>query len=117
MNSVANGKIRERTPFEEVYIQPAAGDNGTALGSAVYVWNHLLGRPRRFVMRHGYWGTAFGKDDIRRALSRVKDELKSQRCVVREMDSEDHLCGWAAFRRLRGRLVPGSHGMGCSRLR
>ncbi len=34
MNSVANGKIRERTPFNEVYIQPASGDNGTALGAA-----------------------------------------------------------------------------------
>jgi len=34
MNSVANGKIRERTPFQDVYIQPASGDNGTALGAA-----------------------------------------------------------------------------------
>src|SRR5262249_32740755 len=37
MNSVMNGKIRERTPFREIYIQPAAGDNGTALGAALYV--------------------------------------------------------------------------------
>ena len=46
MNSVANGKIRERTPFDEVYIQPASGDNGTALGAAFYVWNQVLGQPR-----------------------------------------------------------------------
>ena len=56
MNSIMNGKIRERTPFKEVYIQPAAGDNGTALGAALYVWHHILGHPRRFVMKHGYWG-------------------------------------------------------------
>ena len=40
----------------DVYIQPASGDNGTALGAAFYVWNQVLGRPRRFVMTHGYWG-------------------------------------------------------------
>ncbi len=39
MNSVANGKIRAHTPFREVYIQPAAGDNGTALGAAYHVWH------------------------------------------------------------------------------
>ena len=59
MNSVANGKIRDNTPFTDVYIQPAAGDNGTALGAAYYVWNHVLGHPRKFEMRHGYWGTEY----------------------------------------------------------
>jgi carbamoyltransferase len=59
MNSVANGKVRENTPFEEVYIQPAAGDNGTALGAAFYVWNQVLGQPRSFVMDHAYWGTSY----------------------------------------------------------
>lgn len=58
MNSVANGKIRQRTPFREVYIQPASSDNGTALGAAYYVWNQILGRERAFVMEHGYWGPA-----------------------------------------------------------
>jgi carbamoyltransferase len=62
MNSVANGKIRSRTPFEEVFIQPAAGDNGTALGAAFHVWNQLLGKPRGFVMKHAYWGPAFEMD-------------------------------------------------------
>ncbi|HWZ61153.1 MAG TPA: carbamoyltransferase C-terminal domain-containing protein [Gemmatimonadaceae bacterium] len=58
MNSVANGKVRTRTPFREVYIQPASGDNGTALGAAYYVWNELLGGGRVFEMTHGYWGPA-----------------------------------------------------------
>jgi carbamoyltransferase len=58
MNSVANGKIRTHTPFREVYIQPASGDNGTALGAAYYVWNELLGGGRVFEMTHGYWGPA-----------------------------------------------------------
>jgi carbamoyltransferase len=42
MNSVMNGKTREQTPFEEVYFQPAAGDNGTALGAAFYVGHQVL---------------------------------------------------------------------------
>jgi carbamoyltransferase len=66
MNSVANGKIRQRTPFREVYIQPASSDNGTALGAAYYVWNQTLGRERAFVMEHGYWGPAH--DDISTVL-------------------------------------------------
>jgi Predicted carbamoyl transferase, NodU family len=64
MNSVANGKIRENTPFTDVYIQPAAGDNGTALGAAYYVWNQVLDKPRGFVMHHGYWGTEYPDADV-----------------------------------------------------
>ena len=51
MNSVANGKIRQNTPFTDVYVQPAAGDNGTALGAAYYVWNQILEQAAR--IRHG----------------------------------------------------------------
>ena len=68
MNSVANGKIRERTPFEEVYIQPAAGDNGTALGAALWVWHQTLGHARSFVMDHAYWGTAYPDADVEAIL-------------------------------------------------
>ncbi|MEM4217782.1 MAG: carbamoyltransferase N-terminal domain-containing protein, partial [Candidatus Methanomethylicaceae archaeon] len=58
-NCVANGKIRQRTPFREVYIQPAAGDAGLALGSAYYVYHQELGYPRGFVMEHAYWGPGY----------------------------------------------------------
>lgn len=64
MNSVANGKIRENTPFKHVYIQPAAGDNGTALGAAYYAWHQDLGHPRSFVMEHAYWGTEYPGADV-----------------------------------------------------
>src|SRR5207244_3168464 len=70
MNSVANGKIRERTGFREVYIQPAAGDNGTALGAALYAWHTESAAPRRFVMEHAYWGPSFGDGDVAAALDR-----------------------------------------------
>ena len=69
MNSVLNGRIREATPFEEIFIQPAAGDNGTALGAAFTLWNHRLGNPRSFVMEHAYFGTHYADADVERALT------------------------------------------------
>ena len=79
MNSVANGKIREQTPFREVYIQPAAGDNGTALGAAYYVWHQTARRPRGFVMEHGYWGPEFADAAIRRRSTTRRDDNRRAR--------------------------------------
>jgi carbamoyltransferase len=64
MNSVANGKIFRNTDFDAVFIQSAAGDAGTALGAALYVWHQELNRPRDFVMEHSYWGPDFRDSDI-----------------------------------------------------
>ena len=59
LNSVANGKLFERTGFRELFVQPAAGDDGTAIGAAFYVEHAVLGRPRRFVMRDAYTGPGY----------------------------------------------------------
>ena len=59
MNSVANGKIRQHTPFKNVFIQPAAGDNGTALGAALQAWHAGGDRPAGARMEHSYWGTEY----------------------------------------------------------
>jgi carbamoyltransferase len=67
-NSVANGKIREKTPFEHLFIQPAAGDAGTALGSALYVQHTMLGQPRRTQLKHVYLGPQYQKKRIEQAL-------------------------------------------------
>ncbi len=67
-NCVANGKIFDRTPFEEVYIQPAAGDAGLAVGAAYYVYHQILGSARNFVMDHAYWGPEFSDRVIRQTL-------------------------------------------------
>ena len=48
-----------QTPFDDLYVQPAAGDDGTAVGAAFYVWHQVLGRPRGFVMGHAYTGPAY----------------------------------------------------------
>jgi carbamoyltransferase len=68
-NSLANGKLFDRTDIEDVYIQAAAGDAGTALGAALHVHHAVLGGSRGFVMEHCYWGPSYGSDAIRRALA------------------------------------------------
>jgi carbamoyltransferase len=120
MNSVANGKIREQTPFREVFIQPAAGDNGTALGAALYVAHHVLGQPRRFVMEHAYWGPAFSDDEIAKALAGRAEDLRQLDCRVNRIDDEDRLCsqaaGWIAAGRVigwfQGRMEWGARALG-----
>jgi carbamoyltransferase len=80
LNSVANGRIARETPFERIYIQPAAGDSGGALGAALYVHHILLGRPRCFVMEHAYWGQAYdsGRQQSAVAASGREYELEPE---------------------------------------
>lgn len=68
LNCVANGMIFERTDFRDVYVQPAAHDAGTSIGAALYVQHEVLRQPRRFVMRHVYYGAEYGESEIRSAL-------------------------------------------------
>jgi carbamoyltransferase len=64
LNSVANGRILRETSFEEIYIHPAAGDGGGAVGAALWAYHTVLGKPRQFVMRHGYWGQEYSSGDV-----------------------------------------------------
>ena len=64
-NSVMNGKILLNTPFRRVYIQPAAGDSGTALGVCYDIYNGKLKQPRGEVMLGAYTGPEFTDEEIR----------------------------------------------------
>lgn len=86
MNSLANGKIFDKTSFRKVYIQAAAGDAGTAIGSAFYVAHHRLNQPRNFVMDHAYWGPEFSKSQVEQELKLKREELKKTGCDIRELD-------------------------------
>ena len=68
LNSVANGRIMREGPFENVYIQPAAGDAGGALGAALYAYHVLLGKPRQYVMEQAYWGKSYDYDQTKTAI-------------------------------------------------
>ena len=86
-NCVANGKIFESTPFEQVFVQPAAGDGGLAVGAAYYVWHQKLGCPRAFVMDHAYWGPGFSSAEIRAATE--VSGLAREGCSVAELPVQE----------------------------
>jgi carbamoyltransferase len=67
-NCVANGKIFDHTPFERVFVQPAAGDAGLSVGAAFAVNCTVFGRKRDFTMDHPGWGPEFSPGEIRRAI-------------------------------------------------
>jgi carbamoyltransferase len=87
-NCVANGKIFDATGFEQVYVHPAAGDGGLAVGAAFYVWHQILGKPRSFVMDHAYWGPGYSREEIRRAID--ANGLEENGCHIEEL-AEDSL--------------------------
>ena len=105
MNSVANGKIFDRTPFEEIYIQAAAGDAGGALGAAYYVWNHELNQPRDFVMDHVYWGPGFSEDEISEQLSVNSEQLRKKDCIIERIEKDADLCKTVAKEIADGKVV------------
>jgi carbamoyltransferase len=114
MNSVANGKIRANTPFHEVYVQPAAGDNGTALGAALDAWHAQEGGARGWKMEHAYWGTSFRDDQVADA---IRTANASARCHVSIPDTlhatvaahlaEGRVAGW-----FQGRMEWGARALG-----
>ena len=69
LNCVANGRLLREGPFERIWIQPAAGDAGGAVGAALYGWHQILGNPREVDgvhdrMQGAYLGPRFGNDEI-----------------------------------------------------
>jgi len=68
LNSVANGRMLRECGFDELFIQPAAGDSGGALGAALWAYHSVLGNPRSFRMEHAYWGQEYGGAEIRAFL-------------------------------------------------
>lgn len=96
-NSVANGKIKARTPFKNVYIQPAAGDAGTALGAAAYVSYSNLKQPRTFVMNHAFFGSSAHEEEIKQAFR--------ERHLYGQILSEEELIQKTVRALCRGQIV------------
>jgi carbamoyltransferase len=82
-NCVANGKIFDASPFERVYVQPAAGDAGLSVGAAFAVNHQVLGRPREFTMDHAYWGPQFSPSEMRKV---VDDAAASDGAEIAALD-------------------------------
>jgi carbamoyltransferase len=92
LNAVANGRILRETPFEQVFVQPAASDSGTAVGAAFQV-----ARDRGFTMEHAYWGPRYSDDECAAALADAG--LEGERL------DEEELCAFVAERIAGGDVV------------
>jgi carbamoyltransferase len=116
-NCVANGRIFDKSPFERVYVQPAAGDAGLSVGAAFAVNHQVLGRPREFVMDQAGWGPGFSPDAIQSAVEKFNgaaddvqierlDEDELVRATARHI-ADGKILGW-----FQGRLEWGPRALG-----
>jgi carbamoyltransferase len=112
LNSAFNGKILPCTDFEEIYIQPAAGDAGTSLGVCYYIQHQILGAPRTFVMTDSYTGPQYSDEEIEAALRRAGvsyERLDEDELVRRaaEIVADGNVLGW-----FQGRMEWGPRALG-----
>jgi carbamoyltransferase len=103
LNSVANSRILRETPFEELFVQPAAGDGGGALGAALWAYNCLIGKPRDFAMKHVYWGRS-------NTDAEIAHFLRDHNIPHHHFDQDDPLLDRVVDRLMRGKVVGWSHG-------
>ncbi|WP_455388165.1 carbamoyltransferase family protein [Petrachloros mirabilis] len=92
LNSVANGKLSDRTSFERVYVPPIAGDAGGAIGAAYVVWHDKLGNPRSFIMDRADWGPGFSEKEIQAELDCRRETLMDAGWQIQHYPAEEQLC-------------------------
>jgi carbamoyltransferase len=110
LNCVLNGKLRERGPFADIWVQPAAGDAGTALGAALWVDRAERAGPRRWRMRHAFLGPAFGDDEIEQLLIQARLPYRRPPDIVEAaaaLLAQGRVLGW-----FQGRMEFGPRALG-----
>jgi carbamoyltransferase len=103
LNSVANTRMLRETGFEQVFIQPAAGDSGGALGAALWAYNTLLGKPRNFTLQHAYWGRSNSEAEI-------SGFLRQNAIPFRYFEDDDELLDHTVERMTQGQVIGWSQG-------
>jgi len=113
LNSVANWRIMQKTGFKDIFIQPASGDSGGALGAAIAFYNLTLDKDRKYRMEHAYLGPEYSDEDIQAMLDNygVKyQKITDQKKLIDEtakMLAQDQVIGW-----FQGRLEFGPRALG-----
>ena len=112
LNSVANGKLFDATPFRRTYIQPAAGDEGLAIGAALHTYHSILKQPRRHELRNSYLGPEFSESQIQSALRKAGlESRKLDRATLLSETAEQiaagNVVGW-----FQGRMEWGPRALG-----
>lgn len=113
LNSVYNGKILKNTPFKNIWIQPDAGDGGTSVGVASYIYHTLLGYKREYILKDVYLGPEFSANEIKLFLdgnnikySKFKDNFELMK-TTSKLIYEDNVIGW-----FQGRMEMGPRALG-----
>ncbi|MBG6233454.1 carbamoyltransferase [Pedobacter sp. CAN_A7] len=111
LNCVLNGRIRDRSRFKNIWVQPAAGDSGTALGAALWVdTKERKHAARSFTMNHAYWGPEFTDQEIEKFLNWAKVPYHKMADIAVEtaqLLSENKIVGW-----FQGRMEFGPRALG-----
>ncbi len=110
LNSVMNGRILRETPFEDVYIMAAAGDNGTSIGAAFYLYNAILRQPRKYVHLSPHLGTSYDNAQIKKVLDEAKAPYEYHEdvtTVAADMLRRQRIIGW-----FQGRMEIGPRALG-----
>ncbi len=115
LNCVANGKLLREGPFEDIWIQPCAGDGGNALGCALHTWHMMLGKERqadRLRQKGTYLGPEFSDEQIQSYLDLngipyTKLEPKERALKVAQLLASEHVVGW-----FQGRMEFGPRALG-----
>ena len=107
LNCVANGRILRETPFEDIWIQPAAGDAGGALGVAQFIWHQLLDKPRTPVKPDSQTASYLGPKS---EPAHVQMFLHAQDAVYQKFDDADELCNFVADKLANENVVGWMHG-------
>ncbi|MEE9125714.1 MAG: carbamoyltransferase [Planctomycetota bacterium] len=104
LNCVGNGRIVREGPYDSVWIQPAAGDAGGSLGTAQFIWHHLLNQPRQVAatdtQKGSLLGPAYGNDEIQKMLDREQVEFETHEDQedlvhrVADLIAEENVIGW-----------------------
>jgi carbamoyltransferase len=113
LNSVANAKILRDAGFRRIYIPPAPGDDGGAVGAALWAYHHLLGKPRTAALGHAYLGSEYGESEVGDFLrehgidaTHIDDDERFYDRVVEDLVA-GKVCGW-----MRGRFEFGPRALG-----
>src|SRR3989344_1601832 len=113
LNSVANGKILKNTPFKRIWIQPDAGDGGTSIGAALYIYNTILGKERKYVLKDAFLGPGYTTSEIKSFLDQngIKySEFQNDKDLVQKTAKliyENNVIGW-----YQGRMEWGPRALG-----
>lgn len=97
LNSTLNGKIIEKTPFENIFIYPASGDDGGAVGAALYLYHHVLNKSKRQSISHVFLGQDFSNDEI-------ESTLKSKKIAYKKFSSNE-LISYIVKKLAEGKVV------------